>query len=646
MTRALILGTAGHIDHGKTALVKALTGIDCDRLPEEKARGITIDIGFAYLDVADFHIGIVDLPGHERFIMNMLAGATGVDLALLVVAADDSVMPQTREHFEILQLLGLKQGVIALTKADLVDETTRGVVEMEIRDLVAGSFLEHAPLVPTSVVTGTGLQELRDAIAMACRQVEQRRQGDWFRMAIDRKFVVQGHGTVVTGTVTSGTLALGQEVEWLPRRERVRVRALQNHDQTVEVVHQGMRAALNLAGVPQEQVERGQELAAPGILEPSRMVTVRLHCLKDSRKSIKHRLPVRFHAGTAEIMATVALLDADVLKPGTAGLAQIFLAEPVVVAWGQPFILRESSASFTLGGGQILQPAARKISRRRLETLERVERLGSGDVRERVSTVIWMSGVMGVSVAELIRGAGVQAGEAPKVVQELMDGGVIEPIGARGGQLSYVHTDVVTDLQNRVCKILADLHSQAPLVTSHLRQKVVSLLEYVGNNTLVEHAIDRLLAAQRVVGDQQRIALADFKPKLSNNLRKLREKIIESYLQARFTPPEVASFAGAAAGNARNLQDLFDVCVDEGYLCKINAEVYLHTEAANDMNRLVRSALAGGKGLTVAEIRDLLGTTRKFAVPICEYLDRLGLTQRRGDLRFGFGQDASAPTGE
>src|SRR5215468_2361627 len=301
MPRDLILGTAGHIDHGKTSLVKALTGIDCDRLPEEKARGITIEIGFSTLDLGDYRLGIVDVPGHERFIKNMLAGATGIDLAVLVIAADDSIMPQTREHLEILRLLGLRHGVVALTKCDLVDETTREVVELEIRELVKGSFLESAPIVRTSAHSGEGIPQLKAAIAAECQKVEQRGEREWFRMAIDRAFIVQGHGTVVTGSVTAGSIRIGDEVEWLPQRERVRVRSLQNHDQTLDEVHRGMRAAINLAGVHHEDVVRGQEVATPGYLVPARVLTVRLHCLNDVKRPIKHRAAVRFHIGTAEI---------------------------------------------------------------------------------------------------------------------------------------------------------------------------------------------------------------------------------------------------------------------------------------------------------------------------------------------------------
>src|SRR5947208_8356858 len=412
MPRDLILGTAGHIDHGKTSLVKALTGVDCDRLPEEKERGITIDIGFASLDLGDFRLGIVDVPGHERFVKNMLAGVTGIDLVVLVVAADDSVMPQTREYLESLQLLGLRHGVIALTKSDLVDETTREVVELEIRELVHGSFLESAPIIRTSAQTGEGLGELKAAIAEVCRKIEDRPGHEWFRLAIDRSFIVQGHGTVVTGSVTSGSLRVGDEVEWLPRGEKVRVRSLQNHDRPVDEVHRGQRAAINLAGVHHEDVIRGQEVATPGYLVPSRVLTLRLHCLADVKRPIKHRASVRFHLGTAEIMGTVALLDCDTVDPGQWGLAQVFLEEPATGTWGQPFVVRGPSATQTLGGGQVLQPVARKIRRRHLEMLERVGRLWTGDAEQRVLTVAWFGGFSGFTVPDLVRGANVDPDQA------------------------------------------------------------------------------------------------------------------------------------------------------------------------------------------------------------------------------------------
>jgi selenocysteine-specific elongation factor len=633
MPRDLILGTAGHIDHGKTSLVKALTGVDCDRLPEEKARGITIDIGFASLELGEYRLGIVDVPGHERFIKNMLAGATGVDLAVLAVAADDSVMPQTREHLEILRLLGLRAGVIALTKSDLVDATTREVVELEIRELVQGSFLEHVPIVRTSAHTGEGIAELKAAIAQACCHVAERSGQEWFRMAIDRSFIVQGHGTVVTGSVTSGSVRVGDEVEWQPPGEKIRVRSLQNHERPVDKVHRGQRAAINLAGVHHEDVIRGQELAAPGYLVPSRFMTVRLHCLSDVRRPIKHRAPVRFHLGTAEVMGTIALLDCDTIEPGSWGLAQIFLEEPATATWGQPFVIRGSSATQTLGGGQVLQPTAKKIRRRHLEVLERIERLWDGSAEQRALTVAWFGDLAGFTPADLIRGAHIGPTQAPELIDRLKAGGDLVEVGISGARRLLLHKDMVSELDQRLGQVLDRLHDQFPLMSAHDRKKVEAQLDYVGDAGLVHAAVDRLIQQRQLVGDQRRIARADHKPKLSGNLRKLKEKIVAAYQEGRFQPPDPSTFAGLAGGNAVNLKDLFELCAAEGYLVAITDDIYLHSDAETAMRQLIGEKLRKGPPLTVAEIRDLLGTTRKYAVPLCEYLDRVGVTQRAGDCR-------------
>jgi selenocysteine-specific elongation factor len=648
MPRDLILGTAGHIDHGKTSLVKALTGIDCDRLPEEKQRGITIDIGFATLllgDEADgVRLGIVDVPGHERFIKNMLAGATGVDLVVLIVAADDSVMPQTREHLEILKLLGLRHGVIALTKCDLVDETTREVVELEIRELVQGSFLENAPIIRTSAQTGEGIAELKAALADVVNihlsplaahpsPITASPLAAPFRLAIDRSFIVQGHGTVVTGSVTSGSVRVGEELEWLPRGERVRVRSLENHDRSVEEVHRGQRAAINLAGVHHEDVIRGQEVATPGYLVPSRVLTVRLHCLGDLKRPIKHRAPVRFHVGTAEIMGTLSLLDCDTVDPGGWALAQVFLVEPATASWGQPFVLRGSSAMQTLGGGQVLQPVAKKIRRRHLEMLERIERLWSGEAEQRALTVAWFGGFGGFSSGDLVRGANINPGEAQELIARMREGGRLVEIAVSSTRRLLLHGDMAKELDDRLLQALGRLHEQFPLMSSHDRQKVQSQLDYVGDDALVHAAVDRLIQQKKVLGDLRRIARADFKPKLNNNQRRLKDKMVAAYQEAGFQPPDPASFAPQAGGNAANLKDLFELCVAEGYLVRITDDIYLHADTEAGMRRLITERLASGPGLTVAEIRDLLGTTRKFAVPLCEYLDAAGVTRREGDLR-------------
>jgi selenocysteine-specific elongation factor len=634
MTRHLILGTAGHIDHGKTTLVKALTGVDCDRLPEEKARGITIDIGFASLDLPPYRIGIVDVPGHERFVKNMLAGATGIDLAVLVVSAKESVKPQTREHLEILRLLGLRHGVIALTMCDLVDADTREVVGLEVRDLVQGTFLADAPILPTSAPTGQGIAELKAAIAACCQEVEGRSGHDWFRLPIDRSFTVQGHGTVVTGSVVSGAVRVGDEVEWLPSGEKVRVRSIQNHDAPVEEVGRGQRAAINLAGVRHEDVLRGQEIATPGYLHPSRVVTVRLHCLAEMKRPIKHRQPARFHVGTQELIGTVSLLDCDTVEPGKWGLAQLFLDEPATTTWGQPFVLRESSATLTIGGGQVLQPVAKKVRRRHLEVLERIESLWTGDARRRALTVAWFGAYGGFTLADLVRGAGLSPTEAADLTAKLKEEGQLREVALGGARRRMLHREMIDDLEGKLLGLLDRLHEQFPLMSTHDRQKVQSQLDYVGDDALVQAVVEGLIQRKALLGDLRRIGRADFKPKLSANLRKLKDRLIAAYHAAGFQPPEPASFANQAGGNAANLGDLFDVCVAEGHLARVTDDIYLHADAEADMRRRVADRLREGAGLTVAEIRDLLGTTRKFAVPLCEYLDRVGLTRRDGDLRY------------
>ena len=636
MSRHLILGTAGHIDHGKTSLVEALTGINCDRLPEEKQRGITIDIGFASLKLGDFQLGIVDVPGHERFIKNMLAGVTGIDLVLLVVAADDSVMPQTREHLEILSLLGLRHGVIALTKSDLVDETTRAVASLEIRELVKDTFLELTPIISVSAKTGTGIESLTAELLAVCNQIGEQIGTDSFRLAIDRSFVVQGHGTVVTGSVASGSIKIGNEVEWHKgdgSTETVRVRGLNNHGQSVTEIHRGQRAAINLAGIPHESVRRGQELATQGSLKPSRIVTVRLHALPSILHPLRHRLPCRLHIGTAEVMATISLLDADRVEPGQWVFAQLFLDEPITAIWGQPFVIRDSSAEHTLGGGQILQPTANKIRRRDPESLSHLEQLRSNDPAVRAAAAVWFSGVEGIETDELCRTVGLVPHTASEIIRNLVGSKRLFETLQAGQRNRLIHFDRVTEVESQILTALGRLHNEFPLLTTHDRSKVLAQLHSMADEAFLSTTIDRMIETKKVLGDSRRIARADFKPKLSLNQRKLKDRIVAEHLSAGFAPPDAGSYAHLIAGNAKALSEIFDVAVAEGQLVKITSGIFFAAEVEAEMTLRIRTRLANDSSMTVAEIRDLLGTTRKYAVPFCEYLDRIGLTRREGDKR-------------
>ncbi len=383
-----------------------------------------------------------------------------------------------------------------------------------------------------------------------------------------------------------------------------------------------------------EEVVRGQELAAPDFLIPSRTLTLRLHALPSHPRPIKHRAPVRFHAGTAEILGTLSLLDADQLNPGQWGLAQVFLEEPTTTIWGQPFVVRGPSATYTLGGGLVLQPAATKIRRRHTELLERVQKLAAGGAAERARQVAWFRAYAGVTAADLVRGAALAPTEAERCLAELREQGLLLPLGVGPRRSLLIDADLLAELNERIVAVLARWHEQFPLMSSHDRQKLEAQLNYLQEAALVHAAVDKLLAAKRLVGGEKRVALAEHKPKLSAALRKLKDKMVEAYKAAAFQPPEPKEFAPHAGGNAGGLRDLYEVCVAEGDLAALGGDLYLHAEHEAELRRRVRAKLDEGKGLTVAEIRDLLGTTRKYAVPLCEYLDRIGVTRREGDLRF------------
>lgn len=631
----LILGTAGHIDHGKTALVRALTGVDTDRLPEEKKRGITIELGFAQLALDEYRLGIVDVPGHERFVRNMLAGASGIDLALLVVAADDSVKPQTREHLEILRLLRLEAGVIALTKCDLPDPEWIDLVEAEVRELVADTFLAEAPIVRTSALAGTGLEELRTALHDAAgRAVESRRRQRAlgpFRLPIDRTFTIAGHGTVVTGSVSGGGVRIGDELVIEPGGHRVRVRGLQNHDQTVDEVHRGQRAAINLVGVRHDEICRGQELASPGHLVPSKLLTVRLNLLESAPRPLKHRGRVHFHLGTAELMASVVLLDRDELLPGDWAPAQLFLNRPVVSTWQQAFVIRSESPVVTIGGGQVLDPQAIKIRRSDAARVARLADLWSSDPIVRASAALYFNGLRPWQPLDLARAAGID--DVDGTARQLAERGELVEIAVSPTRRVRAHRDVLREVSQRIEELLKKLHEQNPLQALFDPARIYQRLEYLGESGVLEATLTALGDEGRVRWTERGVALASHGPQLSRNEQRLLEELIERYRAAGFEPPTIKEVQSATAKNQAAVPQLLALAASEGELVPITNEYYLHAESEARMRELLRERLADGSGLTVSQIRELLSTTRKYAVPLCEYLDRSGFTRRQGDVR-------------
>ena len=466
----LVLGTAGHIDHGKTALVRALTGVDTDRLPAEKQRGITIDLGFASLDLGDDQVALIDVPGHERFIRNMLAGASGLDLAMLVVAADDSVMPQTREHMQILTLLGLSSGVVALTKCDLVDPTWLELVEEEIRSLVRGSFLEGAPIVRTSALTGAGLDDLKAALHSACAATRPAADPGLFRMAIDRSFTVAGHGTVVTGTVASGTVTVGDELDLQPAGRPVRVRGLHRHDRPVNQVGRGSRAAINLVGVHHAEIIRGHELAAPGYLEATRVLTVDLVTTGIADRPLKHRDRYKLHLGTAEVSAVLSLLERTEPPEGTERLAQLLLAEPVAAVHGEPFVLRIESPPATIGGGRVIAPSLRRLRRTDHAAIARLDRLRSSDPDARLRGALASLGTNAWTDRRICALTGLRSADVETSLASLSAASALVdlPVGPR--RTIRVLDESVAALEDRLLRALARLHDAHPRQSTIPRQ--------------------------------------------------------------------------------------------------------------------------------------------------------------------------------
>jgi selenocysteine-specific elongation factor len=632
MSTQLVLGTAGHIDHGKTALVRALTGIDTDRLEEEKRRGISIDIGFAHLDLGGLRLGIVDVPGHERFIRNMLAGASGIDVVLLVVAADDSIMPQTREHLAILELLQVGSGVIALTKADLVEPAWRELVEAEIRELVRGTFLERAPIVPTSVIDGRGLDALRQALADACAAVRPALTADLFRMAVDRSFVRPGLGTVVTGTVSSGAVAAGEEVEWLPGGRRVRVRSIQSHGRPAQRAGRGQRAALNLMGVHHQEVIRGHVLAVPGYLRPSRRLTVHVRVIRDSPWPLRHRAHVRLHAGTQEVMAEARLLQGTEVPPGAVGFVQFMCAEPVV-CWGrQPVVVRSESPLRTLGGGAVLCTAGPRLARRDEGVIERLEGLCGEDELERAGSAAYFHGVAPLEPVDLCRELDVPMSEAAALLMRLRDAGGIVELAVGGTRAVHAHVDALQALRGRIEGALRQLHGESPLQARVPRERLLRRLADVDGAVLAA-IVARMVGEGGLVGDEVAIGLAEFKPLLTEAQLALRQRMLSSFQAGGFSPPDPLELARAARVPEAQCRSILDLCVQEGSLVHVDGMIYLHGEWDRALRERVGAALRRGEGLTVAQIRDLLGTSRKYAVPLCEHLDRAGVTRRQGDLR-------------
>ena len=631
----LILGTAGHIDHGKTTLIRALTGVQTDRLPEEQKRGITIELGFANLEVDDFRFGIVDVPGHEKFVRTMLAGATGMDLAMLVVAADDSVKQQTREHLDILRLLQLPAGVIALTKCDLVDADWLDLVEEEIKDLVADTPLSNAAIIRTSAVDGSGIPELIEKLKEAAQLALEHRSASVnapFRMAIDRSFSIDGHGTVVTGSVVSGSVSVGEELEVVPGNKVVRVRGLQNHDSSTEEVRRGQRAAINLAGLHHAESERGQELIQPGSLAPSQIMTVRLRHLATMPRPLKDRSRVRLHLGTMEQLATLRLLESSTLEAGNAALAQLRIPEPVVASWRQPFVLRFESPVETIGGGIVLDPEAAPIKQATSDIADLLEKLEQGNARERIAAAVFLRGLRPWGIQDLFRLTGIE--DSQQSVNELVKDGTFTKIEISPQRSLTLHSEVLVALGVQIESVLERLHDDQPLRLVFAYSEIGHRFDYLPDPKVFQHAVGVLRKQKKLRSSDKGIGLSARGPKLSQNEIKLLDQLVISLREAGATPPTIKQLEEQTVKNRDSVRQLLQLGAGQGDLVEVSKEYYYHSSVIEQLWEKLLEAFKQTEGLTVSAIKDELAFSRKFAVPFCEFLDREGYTRRDGDLRF------------
>ncbi|MBI1324720.1 selenocysteine-specific translation elongation factor [bacterium] len=630
----IILGTAGHIDHGKTALVKALTGTDTDRLPDEKRRGITIDLGFAHISEGNRRISVIDVPGHERFVRNMLAGAGGFDMALLVVAADDGVMPQTREHLEILELLGIENGIVAMTKCDLANESWQDLVEEDIREHLKNTRIADAPVFRVSVVSGQGVEALKGEIVAAAARFRRRKQASPFRMSVDRVFVKPGQGVVVTGSVGAGVVRQGDEVEVFPGGEIARIRSLQVHGKSTDSATTGQRLALNLTGVKGDTIARGAEIAAPGFLKPSRVLGVRLRPAKNATDPFRNRAEFECHIGTAQVRARLVLPPEDVLDADDATIGLLVLAEPVAAVHGRPFVLRTLSPPRTVGGGHVIQPAARIVRRRDIATWRAIARLDAPDLDDRLEAWMTLARSGPPDPLTAVRELAMTADEVATADASLAGQGRSLVISAAGGQARYALPRASVDaILDRLSRQMSRYHATHPRLTGMPVAVLVGRLPDLPRD-LVRGVIDHTLARPHLKLKNDMVSGAGFTPRLTKAELKLLETLRQEYQARGLMPRLTGELADAVKVPEATLVELARILVAESVVEEIGGGIFLAVPTCDHIRESVRGWFAEHPTMTVAELRDILGISRKYAVPLAEWLDRSGLTRREGDLRY------------
>ncbi|WP_279042540.1 selenocysteine-specific translation elongation factor [Bilophila wadsworthia] len=638
---AIVMGTAGHIDHGKTSLVRKLTGIDCDRLEEEKRRGITIELGFAFCDLpGGGRLGIVDVPGHEKFVKNMVAGASGIDFVMLVVAADEGVMPQTREHLEICSLLGIKHGLVAVTKIDMVDPELLELAVEDISEFLKGTFLEGAPLFPVSSQTGEGVDKLRDYIVKQEKELAPRRRTDLFRLPVDRVFTLKGHGTIVTGTMISGSVKVGDALELLPKKLATRARSLQSHGESVEVAESGHRTAVNLQGLDVADVERGDVLALPGTLFPSDRWLVRLTCLGSSPRALRHRAEIHFHHEAREIAARLYFLDRDKLGPGETALCEVRLDEPLVGVFGDHCVVRAFSPLRTVAGGVVLDPISAGL-RRRDATPDRVASLlGLEDAsdEDRVRMQIELAGNRGANLAQLSVLTNLDSKRLDKVLQALSGKGKIFCFDRE--EKGYVAAGASAELAKRCLAVADAFHKKEPLKQGMARGTLLS--GGTGREAwskgippkLAFFVVERLLRSGELVSEGDVIRMASHTVSLKSDQAGLRDALLKAHMDGAFTPPNLKDVLEELSVDAKAAAPVLKLLCEDGSLVKVKDGLYFHGPVIQELKARMQAWFGSHDDLDPAGFKELSGgLSRKYVIPLLEYFDRERVTIRVGDKR-------------
>ncbi len=630
--KKVILGTAGHIDHGKTTLMKALTGVDLDRLKEEKERGITIELGFTSLTLPSGQIiGIIDVPGHERFIKNMVAGVGGIDMVLMVIAADEGVMPQTREHLDICQLLAIKRGLIALTKSDLVDDEWLALVQEDIRKAVQGTFLQQAPIIPLSSTTGKGIPDLLAALDTIVAAVRERPASGIVRLPIDRVFTMKGFGTVITGTLLAGTVSVGDEVEILPSSVRAKVRGIQVHNESAASVDAGVRTAINVQGIEKSQIERGEVLTTPGTLLPTRRVDAWIEYLATAPRPLKDRTRIRFHSGTAEVMGEALVLGGTELLPGQGGFIQLVLETPLVLLPHDRYVIRSYSPVHTLGGGEILDNLARRHKKKSDAITNRLPTLKNGTVRDALAIVCREAGFRGLAASQMQARLGLEPSRQQVLIEELAASGKITVFAKDPVEITA--PQVIQELEQIVLKELADFHKKNPLKIGMLREELRARMPYATSAKLFSFVMDKLLSAGRVALSKEHLSLAGSSPTLQNAQKDLQKKILTCYEKAGLMPLTLKELLEQLHVAEKEAINLLGLLVREGLLMKVSEELYFDARAIHKLTGDVVAYLDKNNEITTQGFKDLTGLSRKFMIPLFEYLDKAKVTVRVGDKR-------------